>query len=60
MTNSKLVNKKVLIPAAIVAVAVGLTIWGLSPGNSRSKTNNEQFNARLYTAANDSEEFYQG
>jgi len=31
MTNSKLVSKKVLIPAAIVAVAVGLTIWGLSP-----------------------------
>jgi hypothetical protein len=30
MTNSKLVNKKVLIPAAIVAVAIGLTIWGLS------------------------------
>jgi len=31
MTNSKLVSKKVLIPAAIVAVAVGLTIWGLAP-----------------------------
>jgi hypothetical protein len=31
MTNSKLVSKKVLIPAAIVIVAVGLTIWGLSP-----------------------------
>ena len=31
MTNSKLVSKKVLIPAAIVAVAVALTIWGLAP-----------------------------
>ena len=31
MTNSKLVSKKVLIPAAIVILAVGLTIWGLSP-----------------------------
>lgn len=31
MTNSKQVSKKVLIPAAIVAVAVGLTIWGLDP-----------------------------
>jgi uncharacterized membrane protein YkoI len=31
MTNSKLVSKKVLIPAAIVAVAVGLTLYGLSP-----------------------------
>ena len=31
MTNSKLVSKKVLIPAAIVAVAVGLTFYGLSP-----------------------------
>jgi len=31
MTNSKLASNKVLIPAAIVAVAVGLTIWGLSP-----------------------------
>jgi hypothetical protein len=31
MTNSKLVSKNVLILAAIVAVAVGLTIWGLSP-----------------------------
>jgi hypothetical protein len=30
MTNSKLVNKKVLIPAAIVSVAIALTIWGLS------------------------------
>lgn len=30
MTNSKLVNKKVLIPAAIVSVAIVLTIWGLS------------------------------
>ncbi len=31
MTNSKLVSKKVLIPVAIVAVAVGLTFYGLSP-----------------------------
>ncbi len=31
MTNSKLVSKKVLIPATIVAVAVGLTFYGLSP-----------------------------
>jgi hypothetical protein len=31
MTNSKLVSKKVLIPAAIVAVSVGLTFYGLSP-----------------------------
>ena len=31
MTNSKLVSKKVLISAAIVILAVGLTIWGLSP-----------------------------
>jgi len=31
MTNSKLTSKKVLIPVAIVAVAVGLTIGGLSP-----------------------------
>ncbi len=31
MTKSKLTSKKVLIPVAIVAVAVGLTIWGLSP-----------------------------
>jgi hypothetical protein len=30
MTNSKLVNKKVLIPAAIVAVAIVLIIWGVS------------------------------
>ncbi|MDQ6669041.1 MAG: hypothetical protein M3Y53_12570 [Thermoproteota archaeon] len=29
MTNSKLVSKKVLVPAVIVALAVGLTIWGL-------------------------------
>src|SRR5437899_11883653 len=31
MINTKLVSKKVLIPAAIVAVAVGLTFYGLSP-----------------------------
>ena len=31
MTISKHANKKVLIPAAIVAVAVGLTLYGLSP-----------------------------
>ena len=31
MTNSKLTSKKVLIPVAIVAVAVGLTVGGLSP-----------------------------
>jgi hypothetical protein len=31
MRASKLVSKKVFIPAAIVAVAIGLTIWGLSP-----------------------------
>jgi uncharacterized membrane protein YkoI len=31
MSISKLANKKVLIPAAIVAVAVGLTLYGLSP-----------------------------
>ena len=31
MTNSNLVSKKVLIPAAIVAVTVGLTFYGLSP-----------------------------
>src|SRR3989442_2649413 len=31
MTKSKLTSKKVLINIAIVAVAVGLTIWGLSP-----------------------------
>lgn len=31
MRVSKLVSKKVLIPAAIVAIAIGLTMWGLSP-----------------------------
>jgi uncharacterized membrane protein YkoI len=31
MSISNLANKKVLIPAAIVAVAVGLTFYGLSP-----------------------------
>jgi hypothetical protein len=31
MTISKLANKKVLIPAGILAVAVGLTLYGLSP-----------------------------
>jgi hypothetical protein len=31
MRTSKLVSKKVLIPVAIVAVAIGLTLWGLSP-----------------------------
>ena len=31
MTNLKLTSKKVLIPVAIVAVAVGLTNWGPSP-----------------------------
>jgi len=30
MTNSKLVNKKVLIPVTIVAVAIVLTVWGVS------------------------------
>ncbi len=30
MTNSKLVNRKVLIPTAIEAVAIALTIWGPS------------------------------
>jgi uncharacterized membrane protein YkoI len=34
MTISKLANKKVLIPAAIVAVAVGVTLYGLSPAIS--------------------------
>ena len=29
MINSKYVNKKILIPVAIIAVAVGLAIWGL-------------------------------
>ncbi|MGC1928024.1 MAG: hypothetical protein WA667_03560 [Candidatus Nitrosopolaris sp.] len=29
MVNSKYVNKRILIPVAIIAVAVGLTIWGL-------------------------------
>jgi len=31
MKNSKVLNEKVLIPVAVVAVAVGLIIWGLSP-----------------------------
>jgi uncharacterized membrane protein YkoI len=31
MINSKMLSKKVLIPTAIVAVAVGLTLYGLSP-----------------------------
>ena len=31
MRTSKLVSKKVLIPVAIVAIAIGLTLWGLSP-----------------------------
>ena len=31
MRASKLVSKKVLIPAAIVAVGIGLIMWGLSP-----------------------------
>jgi uncharacterized membrane protein YkoI len=31
MINSKVVSKKVLIPAAIVAAAVGLILYGLSP-----------------------------
>jgi uncharacterized membrane protein YkoI len=31
MTSSKLVSRKMLILASIVAVAVGLAIWGLSP-----------------------------
>ena len=34
MTISKHANKKVLIPAAIVAVAVGVTLYGLSPAIS--------------------------
>jgi hypothetical protein len=29
MINSKYVNKKILIPVAIIAVAAGLAIWGL-------------------------------
>jgi hypothetical protein len=31
MKAPKLVSKKVLIPAAMVVVAIGLTMWGLSP-----------------------------
>ncbi len=31
MKTSKLVSKKVLIPVAIIAVTVGLVVWGLSP-----------------------------
>jgi uncharacterized membrane protein YkoI len=31
MRNSKYINKKIMIPASIIALAVGLTIWGLSP-----------------------------
>ena len=31
MRNSKILNEKVMIPAAIVAVAAGLIIWGLYP-----------------------------
>lgn len=31
MRNSKILNEKVLIPAAVLAAAVGLIIWGLSP-----------------------------
>jgi uncharacterized membrane protein YkoI len=31
MINSKVISKKVLIPSAIVAVAIGLTLYGLSP-----------------------------
>jgi hypothetical protein len=29
MINSKYISKKILIPVAIIALAVGLTIWGL-------------------------------
>jgi len=31
MTKSKVVSKKVLVQTVIVALAVGLTIWGQSP-----------------------------
>jgi hypothetical protein len=46
MKNSKFLGKKVLIPAVIVAVAVGLTIWGrgLSP---QTATVNQVVNAAV-------------
>ena len=31
MRNSKYMSKKILVPVAISAVAIGLMVWGLSP-----------------------------